>query len=348
MSWLFTDAITSNQNAKEKTYNYALLFNDSSEKDEVSGKAIFYINNEKHQLEKSLTRSWKKNKKDITHPQWWTLLSGAPTVDMILTINKLDGTIQELKNDEVKEYLTNILGSFKDFETSTFTDGVKLRELINRDSTYIIQQVLDAMGLTIIDNLLASYNSIKDEKLNKLTKPEYTSVEYTSMIEFETTYQKDVKERQKSYKLEIQNTENLQKQKNDEILSIEAKKHQVKSEEDLLKEKSELIESNKLLQIDIDKNNEAIAEAEKASNENYDDKIDEKNAELVKQREVVSNQRSEIQTKQLQIAEKQSKQKDLLTAESTAWHESTKTISTTISENKIKLSTLTSCKKFTC
>jgi ATPase subunit of ABC transporter with duplicated ATPase domains len=55
IAWMLVDSITSQQNAKEKTYNYALLFNDSSEEDVVSGEAKFFVNGELHSLTKSLS-----------------------------------------------------------------------------------------------------------------------------------------------------------------------------------------------------------------------------------------------------------------------------------------------------
>jgi energy-coupling factor transporter ATP-binding protein EcfA2 len=321
MSWLLTDSITNDQNSKEKTYNYSLLFNDSSEIDEVTGKIEFFVNGEAHILDKKLIRSWKTGKKDINHPEWWKLLKGAPIVEQRLIVKKITGDV-EYKNQEVTEYLSNLIGSFKDFETSTFVDGVNLRNLKNRPTSYIIQQILDAMGLTIIDNLLESYNSIKDEKLNSLKKPEYTGKEYLALVENEKELLSNASNTidALSNKIQTANDEIYQKEK--EISSKNLSKHSVKTELELLGEKQQLTNS-----IDeLEKRNLAIDNAFETSKEalqiDYDKLLNDKTLELSEALEKLNSKKLTISDNSVKIQEIKLEQKNLLVTESEKWNTS--------------------------
>lgn len=64
-NWILADQISKNQNLRNSVYNNLLYFNNNSEDDQVIGESLFYRNGEEHLLEKTITRTWKKNKKDI-------------------------------------------------------------------------------------------------------------------------------------------------------------------------------------------------------------------------------------------------------------------------------------------
>lgn len=342
LAWLFTDSITAYQNAKEKTYNYSMFFNDSSDKDAVHGLGRFYVNGELCILEKSLTRSWKKNSKDIKHPEWWTLLKGAPVVDLKITIQQSNGTVVEKINDEASDYLKNVFGTFKDFESLTFADGISLRELVKRDSKILIQEILDAMGLTIIDNLLASYNSIKDEKLNSLKKPEYTAKEYNSMIEQQNQSKEELILKQSTFKSELKTFKSDITEKENQKKEKESLKHIVKTESELESEINQL-------QLEIDENTKSINEANATIDSSkeelgidYDTKLEEQRKQSSTINTEINQLRLDITNSEKDIEVNKNKQKDLLTELSGKWHEDSKSTNETISTNEKNIHTLES------
>lgn len=342
LAWLFTDSITSNQNAKEKTYNYSLFFNDSSEKDEVIGTCKFKVNGILHILEKKMTRDWKKNSKDISKHEWYKNLKSAPSVEYTLRIHKSSTNVEELKNDEVVEFLKNLIGTFKNFEKFTFIDAVKLRELINRDNSYLIQEVLDAMGLTIIDNLLESYSKIKDEKLDALKKPEFNSKEYQTMIDFEIANIETYRLSKENFETKIADLNVIIQKNKESIEKLEATRHQVKNEQTLLFEIEELKNDNKSYQEIIDSANLLINQPQ--DEVDYTVLLDKLQKDLTVANVALSEIKTNISNKETSIEKIKGLQKDLLNDCSSKWHADNAEISLKITENASKIEKLENAK----
>lgn len=343
LAWLFTDSISSNLNSKEKTYNYSLYFNDSSEKDEVIGSGMFHVNGELHQLTKTMTRTWKKNKKDIKQQDWYKNLTSAPSVELSLSISKSTGLV-ELQNDEVVEYLKNLVGTFKDFEKFTFIDGIKLRELINHDNTYVIQEVLDAMGLTIIDNLLASYSQIKDEKLDNLKKPEYNAKEYQVLIDFENEIIKSQSEKLEETKTKNDESKSEIERKTEQVKILESTKHQVKNEEALELETITLSDEINDCKKIIDNLNFELTESIGHIDLDYNSMIEEKQLEIDKYSKFINDKKTQIQENQIQIQNIKLEHHKLLAEENKKWQEKSSEAITKISEISNKLNILENAK----
>lgn len=169
LKWIWCDKITASQNDRNKKHNYSFYFNDSSENDVVNGSLSFYVNNDLHHLEKTLTRSWKQDKKDITQEDWVENLSGSPTIKMSLESNALTSTNVE----EIQSYLDNLM-SFADFELFVFADSSSLDGFCQMKTEILSDIFLSVLGIDVTTTILETYNELKEEKLSKLNKPSIT------------------------------------------------------------------------------------------------------------------------------------------------------------------------------
>lgn len=246
ISWMLNDKISEYQVDRNKKLNYLLYFNDGTELDEVHGEISFVKNSVLHQLKKTLTREWKKNKKDTKDPDWMSNIKDTPVVSYELTIFEPAG--QRVLTDF--EEVTNYLRSFIDFDTFmdiVFADSYTLKKLIQTKPEDLIQSILDSMGLSVVTNMESNYEKIKFDHLGGLVKPDGNKKDILQLIDTnnELIVQKESQIVQYKEQLELAKVDKISVNENleKELMTL----YEVPKESEILENIQQLESSNTAL-----------------------------------------------------------------------------------------------------
>lgn len=178
VNWILNDKIDHFQNSRDKKYNYFLYFNDSSEKDKVYGSLKMFIGNAHVEVQKTLTRSFKQNK--TGEKQTIEDLKSIPTVDLKVIITE-NGKEEIKTGDEAFEYLSKYF-NFEETYDLTFVDSYVLKNLIKTPTEELTNKFLSSMGINITDDLIESFENVKEEKMKDLAKPSEKKEEVQAKI----------------------------------------------------------------------------------------------------------------------------------------------------------------------
>lgn len=154
--WMIADLISEYQTARNKNTNYSLYFNDSSDNDEVFGSLVFDKNGDLHILEKTLTRSRKKNGEVSGYSIQLSLKSAALCSD---------------DNAQILEYLQNDIFTFDEMNRSMFVNQRSLTDLIKTSSSDLNSRILKNIGIDFFNDMLDKYDDLRSNLLDKLEKP---------------------------------------------------------------------------------------------------------------------------------------------------------------------------------
>lgn len=222
LKWMTKDQISSSQNLRNKRYNYALYFNDHSEADTVSGELKFIVNGKPHKLVKTLTRSWKKGKKDIFAKNWIDNLSGTPTMSLTLTSSNLttDNT------QEVVEYMDSLF-TFQELEQLVFINSFSFDRLINMKPEDLSARFLNIIGLDAMTDLLGQIEDVKAAKLGPLAKPAMTVNQIVEQIAQIETKAQTLEHDTKAKRSEAEAIETEVDAKTKDTNGLRSKLHQV-------------------------------------------------------------------------------------------------------------------------
>lgn len=226
LNWILSDQISKGQNLRNTKYNNLLYFNNNSELDEVKGRTVFLRNNKSHELTKTITRTWKRNQKDIKAKDILNRIS-AINVEYSLII---DGT-QTLNSDETKSYLEDLF-EFDSLSHMTFINSSSIDDMMNMSVENMSQSFLEIMGVDISGILESMFEELKATELNKVTKPLITLEEVLSKVQENTINQDKLSKDQYIKVGELSEQESLLANLKNEIVEKRKALHQVMSKDE--------------------------------------------------------------------------------------------------------------------
>lgn len=169
IKWIFTDKIDKSQNDRNKKLNYCMYFNDTTNKDHVSGHFVFNLNGDLHKVTKTLIRTWKRGGSKAGQKDWIEHITETPKLSISIESNALTSE----DTTECLAYLKTIF-SFEELDSTIIVDQNSLDNLINITPEELNNNILKNIGLDFFENLLNVFDDVKDSTMESLTKPTQT------------------------------------------------------------------------------------------------------------------------------------------------------------------------------
>lgn len=169
LGYMFTDLLHSDQKPSQHKNNRLELFNYNRPSDTVHTVMNFTVNDVKHTLTKTVERTWKRGKSMWQDKDWRKYIVGTPSLEIAL--RKGSETITDY--DEVMDYMRDII-SFDEFYNHIFVNQWSLENLLKMNTDLLIGEILKIIGLNFFDGLRDSYDSVRDTKMDSITKPSGT------------------------------------------------------------------------------------------------------------------------------------------------------------------------------
>lgn len=205
IKWMWTDMVYPSQKANYKKENALILFNNKRpDIDTVYGKMVQLVNGDEMTIEKTLTRSWKKNAtaEDKISENWMDCCD-MPTVEC--TVQYQDKTYE---NEEALKFLSNIFPSLSDITRTLFATAPSLFSIINTATNELNDEILYNLGLNFFETLADRYDGLRSSIMDNLSKPSFSEGELLAQIDCRTkTIEEELKPKIEATKIAISEQE---------------------------------------------------------------------------------------------------------------------------------------------
>lgn len=245
LKWVITGYISNSQNRTKKNENNILVFNDYRwDTDDMGVRLKIRLNGNVYTITRTAHRDWKKNITPVQKQSknWRSYI--ANTTSSI----KVESVVLETpkKDDEAEVFLESIFGGLTNLNSIVFPSQFTLRTVVNSDPAKLCEDILRNIGMSFFDGMYDKYDSVRNEIMSKLSKPDKSVDQLIQIITDKTNLLDETSEYINNHETILSKQETLREQLNSELLSEKQKLYPdgLQSKIDSLKLDAEAVENN--------------------------------------------------------------------------------------------------------